>query len=136
VVPRGFAEIGAVGSRSALSVPAYERERLDQGTVVEITQRNALPLIECRHRVDTIPGRARWRVAPCGNPSSTATFTEQVKLGYADWPGADPINQVSRPDRACSESSVDVGCSTSPVVAAQLASRFRASCDEDPGSAV
>src|SRR6266508_6567702 len=56
VVPRGFAEIGAVGSRSALSVPAYERERLDQGTVVEITQRNALPLIECRHRVDTIPG--------------------------------------------------------------------------------
>ena len=39
-------------------------------------------------------------------------------------------------DTACSESLVDGRCSMSSVVAAQLASRFRASCVGDPGSAV
>jgi hypothetical protein len=79
-------------------------------------------------RVDPVPCRPNSEadadpglVGPPPTSSYAATLVDQSGVST---------------DSACSESLVAIGCSISSVVAAQLASRFRASCEGDPGSAV
>jgi hypothetical protein len=96
------------------------------GTPVDSTAEQMIAV--ARHLVLRFKDRYDW-----GNALRWyATAMPETLRGYEVDPGQSGISA----DSACSGSSVPAGCWLSSVVAAQLASRRRASWEGDPGSAV